>query len=476
MKSLFVLLTLLIASIPAMADVTVTSPAPNSVVTSPVNYVATATTTTCAQGVASMGIYVNNQLVYVVNGTSLNYNLTLAPGNQHTVVEEWDRCGGATYTTIDLTVTTGSTGVTVTSPTPGSTVTSPVHYVASATTSTCAQGVASMGIYVNNQLVYVVNSMSMDYYLSIAPGPEHTVVEEWDRCGGAAYTTVDLTVQSSTAGNPTLSISANSSTISGGGSTTLTVTASNAASVAVSGTDGSTYTLPFSGGTLTVSPTATTTYTAEATNSTGTTSAQTTVTVNASPNPINHVVLMLEENHSFDSYFGMLNPYRRVNGWNIGDDGKTYDVDGIDDKLNTITNQDDQGDVFHLFKFRTTCVDDMSSAWLESYGDVNRWDFSSTRGIKMDGFVHIAQGFANNCLSTGRCSGSFTDTVGQRSMGYYDQDFLNYYYYMASQFALSDRWFTPVSTKSIPNRIAVFTGGTTQGLAFDPGSDDHLPQ
>jgi len=26
-------------------------------------------------------------------------------------------------------------------------------------------------------------------------------------------------------------------------------------------------------------------------------------------------------------------------------------------------------------------------------------------------------------------------------MGYYDQDLLNYYYFMASQFALSDRWF-----------------------------------
>ena len=59
-------------------------------------------------------------------------------------------------------------------------------------------------------------------------------------------------------------------------------------------------------------------------------------------------------------------------------------------------------------------------------------------------------------------------------MGYYDQGLLNYYYYMASQFAVSDRWFSPLSSKSAPNRIATFTGGTTQGLAFDPGSDDHL--
>ncbi len=44
---------------------------------------------------------------------------------------------------------------------------------------------------------------------------------------------------------------------------------------------------------------------------------------------------MLQENHSFDNYFGMLNPYRRSKGWNVGDDGQVYTVDGIDDKLNT---------------------------------------------------------------------------------------------------------------------------------------------
>jgi len=90
--------------------------------------------------------------------------------------------------------------------------------------------------------------------------------------------------------------------------------------------------------------------------------------------------------------------------------------------------------------------------------------------------VHTAEGFANNCLKSGTCSGKYTDTTGERAMGYYDEDFLNYYYYMASQFAVSDRWFSPISSKSVPNRIATFTGGTTQGLVFDPGSNDHLPQ
>src|ERR1700678_1120648 len=187
---------------------------------------------------------------------------------------------------------------------------------------------------------------------------------------------------------------------------------------------------------------------------------------------VDHVVFMLQENRSFDTYFGMLNPYRQANGWTVSEDGNTYTVDGIDDKLSNFTNDDDEGQAFSLFKFKSTCVDDMSSAWLESYGDVNRYDFSADRPIQMDGFVHTAEGFAKS----GAGDGAFTDLVGQRAMGYYDQDTLNYYYYMASQFAISDRWFSPVSSKSIDNRIATFTGGTTQGLVFDPGNDDGLAQ
>ena len=263
----------------------------------------------------------------------------------------------------------------------------------------------------------------------------------------------------------------------------LTVTAANATGVIVTGSDGTSYTLQPTGGTQAVSPTATTTYTATATGSGGKASGTATVTVlpPGSIQSIDHVIFMLQENHTFDNYFGMLNPYRQANGWNIGDDGNTYNVDGIDDKLSSISNTDDEGTTYKLFKFTTTCIDDATSDWLASYGDVNTYDFLADRAILMDGFVHNAEGYAKSCAaappgSPGSCSGSFTDLTGQRAMGYYDQGFLNYYYYMASQFALSDRWFSPVSSKSIDNRIATFTGGTTQGLVKDPGGDDHLSQ
>jgi phospholipase C len=279
----------------------------------------------------------------------------------------------------------------------------------------------------------------------------------------------------------TVTLTANPTSITDGASSVLTAMATNATGVTITGSDGSTYSLSATGGTQSVQPTTTTTYTATATADSGNVTAAATVTVLPANTlqSVKHVIFMLQENHTFDNYFGMLNPYRKANGFNVGDDGVDYEVDGIDDKLGTISNSDDQGTAYPLFKFTSTCVDDMSSDWLASYGDVNRYDFLTTRPINMDGFVHNAEGYANSCTlpgAGGSCAGTFTDLTGQRAMGYYDQDFLNYYYYMASQFAVSDRWFSPVSTKSIGNRIATFTGGTTQGLVKDPGGDDHLSQ
>src|ERR1700733_13544464 len=137
---------------PVFASVTVTSPKSGSTVTSPVAFAATATTTTCSKGVASMGIYVNNKLTYTVSGTKLNTTLSLAAGTYSTTVEEWDKCGGASYTKVAITVGTSGggggggskTAVTVTSPVANTTVASPVSYAATGT-QTWAKGVASMG-------------------------------------------------------------------------------------------------------------------------------------------------------------------------------------------------------------------------------------------------------------------------------------------------------------------------------------------
>jgi len=323
----------------------------------------------------------------------------------------------------------------------------------------------------------------------------------------------------------TVSITAAPNTIVKGNSTTLTVTAANATQVVISdNVDGTTDTLPGTGGTYNPSPTATTIYTATATSgsvtATATATATATVTVHAAPSValIKHFIFLMQENHTFDTYFGMLNQYRPKQkdpsgqAWNIGDDGNEYDVDGIVGTAsgavvgnfptpnknipNPNPNISDPvicpasglvgttpctpfavvtpATPYSLFKLATACVDDMTSDWVGSYGDVSRYDFTTGRPIYLDGFVHVAQNYADNCQGGACGSGVLTDDLqGQRAMGYYDQGFLNYYYYMASQFALSDRWFSPVSSKSTPNRIATLTGGTTQGLVYDPFKDDN---
>ena len=106
--SIYIFAILLILLSSAFASVNVSSPGNGWTVGSPVHYVATGYTSTCSKGVASMGVYVDNQLVKVVNGASLNTTVSIGSGKHNTVVEEWDYCGGAAYTPVSVAVQSGN--------------------------------------------------------------------------------------------------------------------------------------------------------------------------------------------------------------------------------------------------------------------------------------------------------------------------------------------------------------------------------
>ena len=107
MKTLFCLLTL---SVCAFAGVSVSAPTSGSTGSSPVHFVASATTT-CSSGVSSMGIYTApSVLAYTVSGASLNTYLPLSNGTYNTVVQEWDKCG-STKTPVTITVSGGTSTV-----------------------------------------------------------------------------------------------------------------------------------------------------------------------------------------------------------------------------------------------------------------------------------------------------------------------------------------------------------------------------
>ena len=446
-------------------SVTICTPANNAVVTSP--FAVIAGTTDTSHPVTAMKIYLDNVSVYSVKTNTLNTPVTASVGTHHLTVQAWDSSGKVFKQSETITVSSSPSAPTA------SIGASPATIIQGQSTTLSWSSTGATSAQINDGIGTVATSGGV----TVSPAATTTYTITVTGAGGTATAQATVTV---TTASPAVSIGANPTAIASGQSSVLTATATNATGVVITDNlDSATYPLAATGGSVTLSPTATTIYTVTATgagNQTATATVTVTVSASATETSINHVVFMLQENRTFDTYFGMLNPYRKTNGWAIGDDGKEYDVDGIDDKLTTLTNVNDEKTVFGLFKLATACIDDLSSDWLASYGDVSRYNFTTTRKILMDGFVHTAENYAKSCQG-GKCgSGNLTDDlVGQRTMGYYDEQFLNYYYYMASQFAVSDRWFSPVSAKSTPNRIATMTGGTTQGLVQDPFVNDNLP-
>lgn len=446
-------------------SVTICTPANNAVVTSP--FAVIAGTTDTSHPVTAMKIYLDNVSVYSVKTNTLNTPVTASVGTHHFTVQAWDSSGKVFKQSETITVSSSPSAPTA------SIGASPATIIQGQSTALSWSSTGATSAQINDGIGTVTTSGGV----TVSPAATTTYTITVTGAGGTATAQATVTV---TTASPAVSIGANPTAIASGQSSVLTATATNATGVVIADNlDRATYPLAATGGSVTLSPTATTIYTVTATgagNQTATATVTVTVSASATETSINHVVFMLQENRTFDTYFGMLNPYRKTNGWALGDDGKEYDVDGIDDKLTTLTNVNDEKTVFGLFKFATACIDDLSSDWLASYGDVSRYNFTTARKILMDGFVHTAENYAKSCQG-GKCgSGNLTDDlVGQRAMGYYDEQFLNYYYYMASQFAVSDRWFSPVSAKSTPNRIATMTGGTTQGLVQDPFVNDNLP-
>ncbi len=165
---------------------------------------------------------------------------------------------------------------------------------------------------------------------------------------------------------------------------------------------------------------------------------------------VNHIIFMLQENRGFDHYFGHLPQYRASQGL------PASDVDGEPATASNPAFTD--GHPIAAFKMVSTCQEDLSPFWNESHVAFNLKDPTSTTAT-LDGFANAAGGFAS---STGEM-----DVAGARVMGYYDQDILPYYYFMATQFATSDRWFAPVDSRTQTNR-AYAMAATSHGQVYPP--------
>jgi Divergent InlB B-repeat domain len=133
-------------------------------------------------------------------------NLTATPASGYSF-SSWSGGGCGTGTSCSITLNAAASvsatftapgtpgSVTVSSPMSGATVLSPVQFTAASSSPGCAKGVSAMGIYTApGVLAYKVSGANLSTALTLSPGTYNTVVQEWDGCGAAAKTPVQIVV------------------------------------------------------------------------------------------------------------------------------------------------------------------------------------------------------------------------------------------------------------------------------------------
>jgi phospholipase C len=204
----------------------------------------------------------------------------------------------------------------------------------------------------------------------------------------------------------------------------------------------------------TVSPTQTTTYNITAADSAGhTTTAAATVTVSTSTGlqTIKHIIFMLQENRSFDSYFGQLGAYATSRGLSNYQINAGYDPSILMPLIG--------GGTGHLFHQPTVRTENLTPSWNESHFDIHQQKDGS---FKMDQFALTGNSVTHNF-----------DAKGLRALGFYDHTDLPYYYELAIQFATSDAFHSALLANTFPNREFLFCA-TSQGRIF-PSDGGHPP-
>jgi phospholipase C len=193
---------------------------------------------------------------------------------------------------------------------------------------------------------------------------------------------------------------------------------------------------------------------------------------------VNHIIIAMQENHSFDNYFGAL-PYARGTPYHPGAGGCGSNdhtcIDGLgctrDSAGNytcTNSNVDDDGSTVFAFHDARYCVGpDLQHDWPGSHREAN---FNHPAGTLAsspnDGFVLV-----NDATEQTDNGESPTD---DDTMGFYNEDDLPFYYALAESFAIDDRYFCSVIGQTFPNRsyeLAATSFGhlTTSEILPPPG-------
>src|SRR5262249_16242090 len=151
----FATAALLLSSTTAFATtLTITTPSNGATVSTAMRVTASTDNGT------SIRAYVDDNLLYNVQGRQLDTTLNVSAGQHHLVLVTWDSVGNAytaeRYVTAQNTAPPPTSGISITTPTNGATVSSPVHFVLTAANA------QAIHIYVDDQLRYNVNANQVD--------------------------------------------------------------------------------------------------------------------------------------------------------------------------------------------------------------------------------------------------------------------------------------------------------------------------
>ncbi len=148
-----------------------------------------------------------------------------------------------------------------------------------------------------------------------------------------------------------------------------------------------------------------------------------TVAAGAGEVPIRHVVVMMQEDRTFDHYFGT---YPGVEGW---PDGYALPVDPDDPAAGSVAP-------FELEATRTPSLPHGAAAMRDAY-----------RGGRNDGFVAAAERHGAG--------------DGRLALGYYDADAIPGYWRLAADYVIADHWFSSVMGPSFPNHLYAYAASMT---------------
>jgi hypothetical protein len=174
-----------------MNSAVVCQPSNGATVTSPLHFVAAASS---SNGISAIWTYVDNVVASKTANSTVDANLTLPAGSHVVRIQAWDNAGNLFQAGVTVNVSgcsPPSAGAVICTPANGATVTSPMHWVAEAASPS---GISAIWTYVDNLIANQSTSSTVDTNLDLSTGTHVVRVQAWDKAGNLYQAGVTVNV------------------------------------------------------------------------------------------------------------------------------------------------------------------------------------------------------------------------------------------------------------------------------------------